>query len=247
MPYSNVLKKTIEDSNLSYKDIKDKLEQKGIHIDKSYLSKLVNGKLPPPRDEISKAISQICNVDERFLVLEAYYDKSPQEIKDILYYLQKMVTMSAIPELAKKANIDAKQLDLICEKLNQEGIGIFLAETLDLIKDDNYQILEGNLSVNSKKDNIKFQLKEPIFFPITNNDMYPVVPDGCQVNINIQEKYQNGDIVALKYNNTIIARYYFEIEQNITYTPINKTAKTFDNSNKDIKLLGKITKVIYDV
>ena len=247
MPYSNVLKKTIENSNLSYKEIKDKLEQKGIHIDKSYLSKLVNGKLPPPRDEISKAISQICNVDERLLVLEAYYDKSPQEIKDILSYLQKITTMSAIPKLAENTNIDAKQLDLICEKVNQEGIGIFLAEILDWVKNDNYQILDGNLSVNSKKDNIKFQLEEPIFFPITNNDMYPIVPDGCQVNINIQEKYQNGDIVALKYNNTIIARYYFEVNQNITYTAINKTAKTFDNSNKKIKLLGKITKVIYDV
>lgn len=247
MPYSNVLKKTIENSNLSYKDIKDKLEQKGISIDKSYLSKLVNGKLPPPREEISRAISQICNVDERLLVLEAYYDKSPQEIKDILSYLQKLTTIIGIKSLYKDANIDTKQLNLICENVNQQGIGIFLAEILDWGKNDNYQILDGNLSVNSKKDNIKFQLEEPIFFPITNNDMYPVVPGGCQVNINIQEKYQNGDIVALKYNNTIIARYYFEVDQNITYTAINKTAKTFDNSNKEIKLLGKITKVIYDI
>ncbi len=247
MPYSNVLKKTIENSNLSYKDIKDKLEQKGISIDKSYLSKLVNGKLPPPREEISRAISQICNVDERFLVLEAYYDKSPQEIKDILSYLQKIITMTEIKIITENANIDTKQLDLICEKENQKGIGIFLSGILDLVKDDNYQVLDGKLSINSKKDNIKFQLEEPIFFPITNNDMYPVVPDGCQVNINIQEKYQNGDIVALKYNNTIIARYYFELDKKITYTAINKAAITFDNSNEDVKLLGKITKVIYDV
>ena len=243
MPYSKALKKIVEQSNFSHKNIIENLEKKGVHIDKSYLSKLINGKLSAPKEEISRAIAQVCGADERILVVEGYYDKAPKEIKDLLVYLKNAVYISSL-SLFTNTPIDKNTLSLIKEKAEQESIGEFIVSLLDYNNNDNFEIFNGSLEINSQKDNFKFELKEPISISITNDDMFPIIPKNSSVIIDILEKYTNGSIVALNYENNIIARYYFENNGIVCFTGIDKNSKVLYSSDKNLKLLGKITKVI---
>lgn len=77
--------------------------------------------------------------------------------------------------------------------------------------------------------------------------MFPIIPKNARVTVKIQNQYQNGDIIALNYKNEIIARYYFENSGIILFNPINKNATTLNSNDKDLKILGKISKVIYEV
>lgn len=246
MPYQKLLMKTIAESNHTNKDIVEQLNEKGLHIDKSYLSKLVNGKLPAPREEVSRAIAQICNIDERKLVIEGYFDKAPKEIKNILCNLQKMTTLPVLPMIENK--IDTETFKIIEEQLLQEPICDFLIELLDSSENTIIDIINNKISLSyDNMPNFTMKIEEPVYLSISNNDMYPIIPKDSKITIELSDKYQNGDIVALKYDNQTIARYYFMNNDIVSFNAIKKDAKPIDYKDKNVTILGKVKKVITEI
>jgi hypothetical protein len=63
MNYQTLLKQAIEKKGWSLTQITFRLAKKDICIDKSVLSKLQNGKLPPARDEVNIALAEILEID----------------------------------------------------------------------------------------------------------------------------------------------------------------------------------------
>lgn len=63
MKYHTLLKRGIEKKGLSLTQISFRLAKKNICIDKSVISKLQNGKLPPARDEVNIALAEILELD----------------------------------------------------------------------------------------------------------------------------------------------------------------------------------------
>ncbi|MGD6832542.1 XRE family transcriptional regulator [Sutcliffiella halmapala] len=63
MKYQTLLKEAIENKGLSLTQISFRLAKKDICLDKSVLSKLQNGKLPPAKDEINIALAEILEID----------------------------------------------------------------------------------------------------------------------------------------------------------------------------------------
>lgn len=63
MDYQTLLKTGIENKGWSLTQISFRLAKKDICLDKSVLSKLQNGKLPPARDEINIALAEILELD----------------------------------------------------------------------------------------------------------------------------------------------------------------------------------------
>lgn len=88
MKYSMILKKGIQNSNLSLAQIAIRLKSYGVRVDKSYLSKLQNGKKPPATDAINEALSKVLDIEAVDLKLAAYRNKIP---KDILQELEKNI------------------------------------------------------------------------------------------------------------------------------------------------------------
>lgn len=84
MRYSDLLSKYIEDSGLSLGEIAIRLSNKGIKIDRSYISKLKNGNKPPASEEITRALAEVTGGDTDALLLAGYIEKAPDEIKPIL-------------------------------------------------------------------------------------------------------------------------------------------------------------------
>ncbi len=76
MAYSEILKRIVKDSSKTYRELAEKC-----NIDPSYISKLTNGKIINPSEEMLRKIASECNADAQELVLQAYLDNSPTEIR----------------------------------------------------------------------------------------------------------------------------------------------------------------------
>ncbi|PAD73701.1 hypothetical protein [Paenibacillus campinasensis] len=82
MDYSQLVDKYIKDSGLSLGEIAKRLkEEKGIKIDRSYISKLRNNPKYPASEEINRALAEITGGDPEQLVLAGFYQNAPTEVK----------------------------------------------------------------------------------------------------------------------------------------------------------------------
>ena len=82
--YTEILKANIMASDLSLSQIARRLEKNGINIDKSYLSKLQNGKIPPAGERINDAIAEVLGIDKLELKVAAYREKIPKDVLEKL-------------------------------------------------------------------------------------------------------------------------------------------------------------------
>lgn len=81
LEYAELIRDYIKKSFLTLDQISEKIEGKGLTASKQYLSKLQNGKTPPASEKMNRAIAEITGGDPEQLVLAAYIDKAPDEIK----------------------------------------------------------------------------------------------------------------------------------------------------------------------
>ncbi|MEM5014074.1 XRE family transcriptional regulator [Niallia taxi] len=84
MKYQKLLKEGIEKKELSLTQISFRLAKKDICLDKSVLSKLQNGKLPPARDEINIALAEILDIDIVTFRLAAAKEILPKALFDLI-------------------------------------------------------------------------------------------------------------------------------------------------------------------
>lgn len=245
MPYYKVLRKVVAESNLTSKEIVEKCNKMGRKIDKSYMSKLLNNKLPAPSEEVSREIAKICNVDERILVLEGYIDKAPKEIKEIFDSIRFMTTLAGLQLFKNK--IDKKTLNELEKELKKEPLSEFLISIIDekanginYIDYEEFEI-EGN--------NHKLSLKAPLGLQIKDNAMFPMISQKSKITLEMKNEYENGDILAIKEKNEndFIVRYAMFSEDKITLTPLNREYKTLTYKKDDIVIIGKVKEVITDI
>jgi repressor LexA len=79
--YAELLRTYIKNSRLTLDEISEKLEEKGLTASKQYLSKLQNGKTAPASEKLNQALAEITDGDAHALILLAYLEKAPEEIK----------------------------------------------------------------------------------------------------------------------------------------------------------------------
>lgn len=84
MNYAEFLSESINKSGLSLGDICAQLAEKGIQIDKSYISKLRTGNRPPANEEISRALAEVTGADPEKLIMLGYIDKAPKEVQPFI-------------------------------------------------------------------------------------------------------------------------------------------------------------------
>lgn len=84
MNYKELLGQAIDQSDLSLSKISMELNKLGFKSDKSYLSKLQNGKLPPAGDKFNEALAKVLGIDAIKLKTAAYREKIPEEVLEKL-------------------------------------------------------------------------------------------------------------------------------------------------------------------
>lgn len=246
MPYNRLLMKIVAESGLTSKAIVEECNKRGKKIDKTYFSKLLNNKVSPPAEDISRLISNICNVDERLLVIEGYLDKAPKEIKELFVSLKKMTAFSALTVFQNEFNKDI--LQEVEEQLEKEPLSDFIISLMDNGVND-MELLNNGIEFNDINDNMKLTLTEPVAFTANDNAMFPMIPEGAKVSLTLQNEYANGDILVckIKKEEDILIRYCLFNDNNIILTPLNKSFKTLTYPLEDIIILGKVTKTIIDI
>jgi len=84
MKYNDLLREYILNSGLSLGEIARKMNEKGVKVDRSYLSKLKNGKVGyPASEEVNKAFAEVTGGDPEKLIFAAFVEKSPHSINKV--------------------------------------------------------------------------------------------------------------------------------------------------------------------
>lgn len=245
--YSKLLTKIIAESGLTAKEVVEKCNALGNGIDTTRLSKLQNGKLPAPSEKVSRDIAKVCNTDDRELVIEGYLEKAPEEITQALMSIKYMSTVSALNVFDNA--FDKKILEYLQEELEKEPLAQFIISLIDN-KATDINIDNKSIEFSVDRDNFNMILNNPSSLKVKDNSMYPTIPLNAEITIKMQDKYNDGDILAIKINNKedFIVRYVLFKNDTILLTSLNpKEFETLEYKRKEITILGKVIKVITDI
>lgn len=84
MSYTELLSEYISNAKISMRKIAEKCNERGFSIDHSYISKIRRGIKPPPSEDLSRIIAEVCGGDPEALVLEGYKEKAPDKVKSLI-------------------------------------------------------------------------------------------------------------------------------------------------------------------
>ena len=222
--YSKLLTKIIAESDYTAKQVVEKCNELGNRIDATRLSKLQSGKLSAPSSKVSRDLARVCNVDERLLVLEGYLEKAPQEIIDAFISIKSSIVASALNIFKDNFSKDnLKDFNKIKEELQKEPLADFIVSLIDNGVEQ-VPISESGINLEAKNKDIKVTLSQPTTLTVKDNAMFPIIPDGAKVYLKMQEKYNNGDILAIKTkdNEDIIIREVLFINNTVILVPLKK-------------------------
>ncbi|MGG1639915.1 S24 family peptidase [Paenibacillus sp. NRS-1782] len=83
MNYSELLSQYIEQSGLTIADLAKKMNERGVKIERSYISMLKNNKTKnPASEEINIALAEVTGGDKDKLLMAAFLDKAPEKLKN---------------------------------------------------------------------------------------------------------------------------------------------------------------------
>jgi len=82
--YKDLLAYYIKKNKLTLRQIAYYCEEKGQKIAPSYISKLQNGHLPPPSEDVSRVLAEVLNGDPETLIFLGYIEKAPSIIRQKL-------------------------------------------------------------------------------------------------------------------------------------------------------------------
>lgn len=243
MSYSKVLRKLIAESGYTYSEIAEKCNEYGRKIDKAYLSRVVNGKVPAPSEDLSRILAKIFSTDERKLVLEGYLEKAPEEI--INAFLEIKLTFYMVITNFFENEFNEEMFEEFVEKIKEEPLSDFIISLINGMNnlDNQMELLNTNNNV------LNYKIEEPLALPVQDNAMCPKILEGSKIVLKIQNNYEDGDILAIKLKNEeeIIVRFAFINEESIKLMPLNKQYNTITYNLNDVSILGKVTKVITNI
>ncbi|NWL87596.1 hypothetical protein DMN77_08260 [Paenibacillus sp. 79R4] len=105
MTYSDLVNEYIEKSGLSLGEIAKRMTDRGIKIDRSYISMLKNNKTKnPASEEVNRAFAEVTGGDPEKLVFTSFIDRAPETIKAVLENINDIDTY--ISTLLKKVGMD---------------------------------------------------------------------------------------------------------------------------------------------
>lgn len=245
MAYSKLLAKIIAETNYTQDEIAQKCCELGIKVTREQINKLVNNKSKPPKEDISRAIAKICNIDERKLVLEGYLDIAPKEVKDILETIRSYIYLSTISATSILGIKDRESITIIEDYLKNEPLADTLIEIIDA-KEDSISFIENNFNMDINFLGKAISIKNPIGIDIKDNGMAPLIEEGNKIVLDFSKKCDISDIVAYKCKNDENIKVRILSKNNNTFImiPLNSKYNMEIYSKEDITILGKVDNVI---
>ena len=240
MSYSKVLKSIIANTNITQEELSNKCKELKAPISRGQINKIVNGKAPAPEEKVSRAIAKVCNVDDRELVIEGYLEKAPREFIDFIKVFQELLLKIFLPSIEPIINED--EMELFKEAFEKETMAKIVLGILEMEKSE-YDTNIFNIERN--EDEIKATIKKLLYITMEDESMEVKIPKGSKMQIEIKEKYKNGDIVLIKVkeNKKPIIRVIFFIGRDICLYPLNNKYNSLYLRNSEYQILGVVSSV----
>lgn len=238
--YSKVLQRIIADSNITQEELSEKCKKLNAPISRGRINSILNNKAPAPSEKVSRAIAQICNIDERELVLEGYLENAPHELIDFLNKFQEELFELSLTQLENKIDKETKE-KLLKEYKKETNVNLIL-EILDM--EENLPLYENNYKpdIEEEEKNIIFNFEYPSF-TIEDDSMENKIPKDSKLKLKIQEKYKNGDILLIEYNNINYVRLAIFVGKNTFLYALNSKYNSLYLNNEQFKIIAKVTSI----
>ncbi|TDF96599.1 helix-turn-helix domain-containing protein [Paenibacillus piri] len=235
MGYYETLNEMVDKSGFTLKEIAQKCEENGVKITPSYISKILTTRQSPASDEVNKALATVCNSDIDNFRYEAFMEKAPEFIKDLL---------------GNVAHFFRDFLSKVTTDSYPEEIIPLLAEQQDGLSD--YEIINHSLGSTSELFNFFIELKDNALFgdgvglKYEEGDMSPIIPQGSNIHFSYISDIKSGDIVfAIEEDTGIhtIGR-FIPIDDKVVIIKedISLIPKTY--KKEEIKIVAKIGKIV---
>lgn len=248
MPYGKLVFLEMNKQNMNQAQLAKKI---GHHA--SDISKIINeNKLPSAK--MNEKIAKALNIDIRKLNIEKDFDKSSEEIKQVVRIITRALIkgLYAMAEHNKKSFTTANEnFEEILEQISNEPISDFIVSILD----NNESIIKNTQKVGEMfqveeidKSGFSAILKftEPFTTITCDNGMSPYIKENWHIKVQIKEEYSNGDIVCIYNDNKLIARRLIINGDYYTFYPINNDyePKTFLKKDAENKIFAQAIAVI---
>lgn len=147
MNYSTLLKSYIKKSRFTLEELSDLLHEKGISASREHLSRLQNGKVPPGSEELNRAICEITGGDPEELIVAAYLERAPEEVK-------KRINVDEQPKESNPTQTTDEELEKL---LDHPDMGMWFKELKGSPEENRQKALDFLrwLNEQEKKDNQK--------------------------------------------------------------------------------------------
>lgn len=258
MPYAKLLNNLIDSSKLSIKEIVTGCKEHGVNITASYVSMLRNpdnNKIPS--DEVSRALAKACEAEyEESLVIEGYIDKAPKEFKEFLDEYREILVQSIM--LLFSNPINNNDMNTFFDNIRELPIADLILQSKKLTSKIDFEKVADSINVNMTiSDDMSktlIELREPEGFLIEDDSMFPIIRSGSKVNplaLPLND-YKDGDIllvVAKGSKKPTCRKCLFPdaSREKITLMAYDQHIQTDTYSINEVKILGKVKRVITDI
>lgn len=253
MPYTKLLNQLIDNSGLTVKEIAQKCTEGGVKVTPAYISTLRNDtNNRAPSETMSKAIARACgSKNEDILVVEGYIDGAPEAFKSLIEFLREsaLTVMLSVFEneysdeeisIARKAVEEMPLAGLVTALSSNKG---------EISKAYGTMNIKSELSDDELKTEV--ELKQAVGFDVTDNSMFPTLPKGAKVTLELREEYKDGDILAFTDKDDILifrkAGFIGNDRSTVAMFPLNTEFETKVYSTDKIKIIGKVVQVIVNI
>lgn len=242
MGYKELLSEMVEKSHMTLREIADKAKKKGVPIDPSYISKLQTGKQPPPSEDISKVLAEVCNSDPDSLVWEGYMEKAPEIIRS---YVEK--TMDYLRDtfiMVMETQIEDEDLIESTKHQFNKMSSIEFAKTIISYSEELY-VVEDDFAYVEDEEGNKQKVLFAKSFEMPDDSMSPIISKGARVTFKSQSNVKNGDIVIVHTSeNEYLVRRVVINKNSAILMPENSKYETKILPINSITIGGRINSVI---
>lgn len=244
MPYYKMLNEIVAKTSYSQEEIANKCTELGVPISKSYMNKLLNNKLSAPKEEISRAIAKVCNADERLLVMEGYIDKAPKEVSEAFNSLRNIQMLFTLNTLQN--HIDKKTFVELQKFFEKEPLSKFIIDLIENGKNA-VDIKQMGMEIKAENENLIMNIGGELGIKVEDNSMYPLIKKNDEIKLLISDRYVNGDILLININDNTVIRQAVFLGNDIELIPLNKKYETKTYRKEEVKILGKVQKIITEI
>ena len=237
MSYSNVLRNIIATANITQEELSNKCKKMNAPISRGQINKILNQKAKAPEENVSRAIANICNTDDRELVLEGYLEKAPKEFIEFLNIFQDKTFQVGLEFINIIYNLSNKDMNTLKEIYRKETMAKMILETLD--NDDEVFLDKEDFQINKKNSYTNIIFNNAPCLKMEDNSMEGKIPKGSKLRLVMRETYKNGDIILVKVKKQKkpIIRTVFFIGRDICLCAFNNEYDNLYLKNGDYQIL----------